>query len=232
MDTAIRKRVLLVEDDPSSGRGTKRFLEVNGWQVSWATDGQKGLTLFRREKPDAIVVDWEMPKMDGEALTRAIRQEDARTIIVVYSAKADEWGGERLYEVDADMVVDKGKGATLLLAALERCLRRATASGGDAYIHRLAAEAEFNVNTGRLKIGQKEVKLSGMLLNLLRTLCEHQNQAVEDRTLMDELWGNAVLGKERQLQQYVSQLREYFKETEGVHVERVGKGYVLATEGR
>ena len=181
--------MLLVEDDPSSGRGTKRFLEVNGWQVSWATDGQKGLTLFRREKPDAIVVDWEMPKMDGEALTRAIRQEDARTIIVVYSAKADEWGGERLYEVDADMVVDKGKGATLLLAALERCLRRATASGGDAYIHRLAAEAEFNVNTGRLKIGQKEVKLSGMLLNLLRTLYGRQyllNRMMRGETLCIE----------------------------------------------
>ena len=100
-DVSSDRPILVIEDDPNFAKITRKRLEMNGFDVVCAADGEEGLALCLEHEPDIVLSDWMMPKMDGVALCRAIRA-NARiqhTYVIMISNKADT--GERVRGFDA-----------------------------------------------------------------------------------------------------------------------------------
>ena len=125
-------RILLAEDDRMSAEATRELLESQGWSTEWASDGRKAWTLYQRRKPDLVLLDLDMPKMDGLTLIQQMRETDKRTPIVLYSGKAGT-----AEEVKA---LEAGEDPTEALTELKMVLSKITAEYPE-------------VNTGNIGVG-------------------------------------------------------------------------------
>jgi two component transcriptional regulator, winged helix family len=79
--------ILIIEDEPGIYTFLKQGLEEEGYSISIAVDGEQGIELFQSEKPDLILLDWVLPKMDGIDVCKAIRQEDVNIPILFLTAR-------------------------------------------------------------------------------------------------------------------------------------------------
>jgi two-component system response regulator MprA len=124
MAAAPIPRVLIVDDEPLVRQVFGRFLALSGMEASFAADGVEGLDLARTSRPDAIVSDLEMPRMDGIALCRALRADAAtrRVPIVVVTASGEQV--RAALDAGCDAVLPKPCSRALLIATLSECLGR------------------------------------------------------------------------------------------------------------
>ncbi|NWF96954.1 MAG: response regulator [Candidatus Thorarchaeota archaeon] len=121
---AKKKRILVVDDEEVTTELAKTFLERHGFEVICAHDGEQGLMMARSQKPDLILLDVMLPKMDGFEVCRQLKNEDAfrKTPILMFTAKGmtkDIAMGE---EVGADEYIVKPFGGAALVATIRRHL--------------------------------------------------------------------------------------------------------------
>ena len=221
----MTKTLLFAEDDKEFGEATKFFLEANGWNVVWVNDGRKAWILYERQKPDVLLLDLQMPKLDGLALIRQIREAGGNTPIVLYSGTLNDDKVVEALESGADDVVAKGISPMVLLARLEKQYENALVYPGKAHVYFLAKGVVFNSENGELKIGEQKQILRGQEAILLKLLCGRKNEWVEKAFLCEVLWTNKVSNKDGRLQKCVAALKDCLKEAgavemcqEGAHV--------------
>ena len=112
-----RETILVVEDDPSISKGLKMNLEVEGYNVLLAEDGEKGLTLAYESQPDLILLDVMLPKMNGYELCKEIRRRKIDVPILILSAKSAEIDRIMGLDLGADDYIPKPFGLREVLAA-------------------------------------------------------------------------------------------------------------------
>jgi len=127
IDDALRsdRPILVVEDDPNFAKITRKRLEMNGFKVLCAEDGQQGLELCLEHQPDIVLSDWMMPKMDGVELCQAIRRDQRthHTYVILISNKADTGERVRGFDAGADDYLVKSCDPEELYARLRAGLR-------------------------------------------------------------------------------------------------------------
>ena len=121
-------RILIVEDNADLATGLKTNLELEGYDVSIAGDGVKGLSQARAVHPDLIMLDLMLPKLDGYRLLRLLRQDGFGGPVLVLTARGDEADKVRGFRWGADDYVTKPFSLMELLARVEALLRRSAAS--------------------------------------------------------------------------------------------------------
>src|SRR5512138_1193164 len=123
------ERILIIEDDPSILRGMQLNLGMEGYTVRSAMDGETGLQLARTERPDLLVVDIMLPRMDGLTVVREIRRDDPDLPVLILSAKGQESDKVAGLQLGADDYMVKPFGLKELLARIDALLRRRRARG-------------------------------------------------------------------------------------------------------
>ncbi len=120
-----KKRILVVDDEPDFLMAIKAMLEVNGFEVLAATDGQEGLSVARLEKPDLIVLDLMLPKMDGYKVCRFLKfDEKYRMIpIIMLTARGQEDDKQLGKEMGADFYIVKSERPEILLKKINEFLK-------------------------------------------------------------------------------------------------------------
>lgn len=120
-----KKRILVVDDEPDFLMAIKAMLEVNGFEVLVATDGQEGLNSARLEKPDLIVLDLMLPKMDGYKVCRFLKfDEKYRMIpIIMLTARGQEEDKQLGKEMGADFYIVKSERPEILLKKINEFLK-------------------------------------------------------------------------------------------------------------
>jgi len=118
-------RILVVDDEPDIVRLVTKTLEVNGYEVITANDGQEGLEKTKTEKPDLIVLDLMLPKIDGYKVCGLLKRDTryAKTPIILFTAKAQEKDVKLGEEVGADAYIIKPFEAEVLLSKIEELLK-------------------------------------------------------------------------------------------------------------
>ena len=118
-------RILVIEDDADMAKAIKIRLEANNYQVPIASDGISGLNQARTEKPDLIILDIMLPKMDGFNLCRMLKfdEKHKNTLVIILSAKVQQADIERGKEVGADAYITKPFKAEELLAKIKELLQ-------------------------------------------------------------------------------------------------------------
>jgi DNA-binding response OmpR family regulator len=225
----VKKRVLVVEDDPAILTGLTDLLEGEGFAVVSAVDGEAALAAHKRERPDLVLLDVMIPGRNGYDVCREIRRGDAATPIIMLTAKGEEVDKVVGLELGADDYVVKPFGANELLARIRAVFRRGRPRGGERDAALLTFGAvTVDPRTMRGTRGSVSFTVSKRELGLLQLFASRPGEVLDRDTLLGEVWGVRYEGTTRTLDQHVAGLRKKIEEDPARprHIETVhGVGY-------
>jgi two-component system response regulator MtrA len=205
----VDARILLVEDDPSIREVTALGLRAVGFTVVTAADGVDGLERWRAERPDLVLLDVMLPRLDGLEVLRAIRREST-TPVVMLTARADTIDVVVGLETGADDYVRKPFEMPELVARVRAALRRRVAEPTGA------AGVEETVELGPLRIDPagrtvtlngRDVALTRTEFDLLLELARVPGRVLGREALLDHVWGYDFLGDSRLVDVAIGRLR-------------------------
>ena len=200
--------VLIVEDDRNIAELLQMYLEKEGYAVTCASDGGKGLEKFRAIKPDLVLLDVMMPVMDGWAVCRAIRAEST-TPIIMLTAKGETDDKVAGLKSGADDYITKPFEMRELLARIEAVLRRTNPAGEQVKAKRLIFDRLIiDMDAFELTVNGKKVDTPPKEMELLYYLASSPNRVYTRNQLLDEVWGFDYFGDSRTVDVHVKRLRE------------------------
>jgi two-component system alkaline phosphatase synthesis response regulator PhoP len=199
------KRIVIVEDNAELAFGLRNNLEIEGYAIDVATDGQAGLDAALQSPPDLIILDLMLPKLDGFRVLRSIRDAGLTLPILILTAKGDESDKVRGLKMGADDYVTKPFALLELLARVEAVLRR----GAPAVERRISSFGDVIVDFASRTVTKRgeAVSLSRKEFDLLAALLEKENVVVPRLDLMRAVWGYADSVITRTIDTHIAELR-------------------------
>jgi two-component system response regulator MtrA len=200
-------RILLVEDDPSIREVVAMGLRAAGFEVETAGDGEAGLAAWRAGRPDLVLLDVMLPRLDGLEVCRAIRRE-ATTPVVMLTARGDTIDVVVGLESGADDYVKKPFEMPELVARVRAALRRRRTEPGPDEAALLGVGPVRIDTAGRtVERDGTEIALTRTEFDLLVELARHPGQVFTRDVLLDRVWGYDYLGDSRLVDVAVGRLR-------------------------
>lgn len=196
--------VLIIEDDATMLRGLKDNFEFEGYHVHTASDGDTGLKRALSLRPDLIILDLMLPKVNGYEVCRFLRDEKADVPILMLTAKAQESDIVLGLKLGADDYVKKPFSIKEVLARAEALLRRRGPKSGNTFVF---GDCRLDVEARSLVRGGKQVELSPKEFELLHFLCSHSGQACSRDLIMSNVWGYDSAVTPRSIDRFIVALR-------------------------
>ena len=202
------KRILIIEDDLAILRGLKDNLEYDKYEVLTATDGDQGYCLIREKKPDLIILDLMLPKMNGYELCRKVRQEGVNTPILMLTARGEEMDRVLGLDLGADDYVTKPFSVPELLARIRAILRRMQRSKAGPLPNELRFGKVFiDFKRFEARKADKILNMSRKEFGILRLLAARVGEVVTRDELLDEVWGYEQYPTTRTVDNHIALLR-------------------------
>lgn len=227
-------KILVVDDEQAVRESLRRSLSFNGYDVLLAPDGVEAIAIVQDENPDIMVLDVNMPNMDGLEVCRTLRSEGWGRPILMLTAR--DGVSDRVAGLDAgaDDYLPKPFALEELLARVRSLVRRAAAdanaSSRPAASTKLAFEdLKLDGDTREVSRGDRAISLTRTEFSLLKLLMENPRKVLSRNTILEEVWGYDFPTSGNALEVYIGYLRkktEAGNEPRLIHTVR-GVGYVL-----
>jgi two-component system response regulator MprA len=219
--------VVVAEDDPSVRKAVERVLDLEGYQVKTANDGNAALEMITSLKPHAVVMDVMMPFADGLTVTRELRHRGNRTPVLLLTARHEV--GDRVAGLDAgaDDYLVKPFAVDELLARVRALLRRYESPTSATVM--TIGDLTMDVNKREVKRGSKVLELTKTEFDLLHILLEQRDIVLSREYLYEHIWGYNFETNSKSLDVYIGYLRRKLDdsgEERLLHTVR-GVGYVM-----
>jgi two-component system OmpR family response regulator len=223
----MAEMILIVDDEAGVRELLGDALRIAGFETSTAADGMSALTAIRNKKPDLLIIDINMPLMDGFELVERLRSTGDNTPALMLSARADRADVTRGLTLGADDYVTKPFGLEELLLRVKAILRRSQVS----------TSLNPDLSCGPIKLDESShtvtfagepVDLSPTEFRLLQVLVENKNRVLSKSLLLDEVWGITFESESTVADTYISYLRKKLHRDgfEGIKTIR-GVGFVI-----
>ncbi len=220
-------KLLLVEDERDFRNLLTSFLQIQGYEVITAEDGDQGFEKYKTEKPDLCILDIMLPKKDGFSLAQEIKKDNPNMWVVFLTArnlKEDRLKGLAL----ADDYICKPFEIEELVQRIQNLLDRRKKVDPSEFNEFVIGQFTFNFGGLKLHGPDKIHNLTLREAELLRYLIEHLNQTVKRENILSDLWGDNDYFLGRSMDVFISRLRKYFQEDLSIKLETVRKvGYIL-----
>lgn len=220
--------ILIVEDDRAIARIEKDYLELNGFQVTLAEDGETGRKLALQQPFDLILLDVMLPKMDGFTLLQHLREQLDVPILLV-TARTEDLDKIRGLGLGADDYIEKPFSPSVLVARVRANLAQyARLKQGDK--GRLLQSGSLRLDTAarRVFLEEQEVPLKNKEYELLLFFMRNAGMVFDRETLYERVWGLEAMGDSATVAVHINRLRE--KLGEGVIQTVRGAGYRFSGE--
>ncbi|MBL7832948.1 MAG: response regulator transcription factor [Cyclobacteriaceae bacterium] len=225
-----KSKILFVEDDPSLGFVVKDNLSLKGYDVTLCKDGAEGEVEFSRKSFDLCVLDVMLPKKDGFALARSIREKNSDIPIIFLTAKAMVEDKLEGFGTGADDYVTKPFSLEELYCRIEVFLKRSNLSTKGAIGALPIGEYEFDTANFTLKHKNDERVLTSREAEILKQLYLHRDRVLKREEILLAVWGNDDYFLGRSLDVFISKIRKYLKEDPNVQITNFhGVGFKLET---
>lgn len=219
-------RVLYVEDEPSLGRIVKESLESRNFSVFMVTDGKNAVSEFSQVKPDICVLDVMLPGKDGFSIAREIRTLHSSMPVIFVTARTQTEDVVKGFESGGNDYIRKPFSMEELIVRINNLLTLSGNIRASAQEHVRLGEFEFFPRRYELKHGNNVRKLSHRESTLLEMLSEKSNTTVMRKQILLKLWGDDSFFNSRNLDVYITKLRDYLKEDERIEIVTIkGVGY-------
>jgi DNA-binding response OmpR family regulator len=201
-------RILIIEDEKEMAEGLKDNFEFEGYDVSIAGDGEKGLALAQAHPPDLILLDVMLPRKSGFDVCKELRHQGLATPVIMLTARGQEIDKVLGLELGADDYITKPFSVRELLSRVKAVLRR---SGPEkkqpAGQHRIG---RLSVDLVRYSASDSKgpVELSHKEFELLKFFIEHAGQIVHRDQLLDQVWGYDIYPNSRTVDNFIVRLRK------------------------
>ena len=203
----MKKKALVIEDDKNIAELLRLYLEKDGFDVSIAADGGKGLQLAEEESPDVVLLDIMLPVMDGWQVCREIRRT-SQVPIIMLTAKGETFDKVSGLEMGADDYVTKPFEVKELIARIHAVMRRT--DGGDSPSEKKLEYDRLiiNLDSYELIVDGKKIDTPPKEMELLYHLAASPNRVYTRNQLLDEVWGFDYFGDSRTVDVHIKRLRE------------------------
>lgn len=232
---AKKTTILAADDDPQLLRLMTRNLQLEGYDVLGASDGQQALELIESNPPDLVLLDVMMPKMDGFTVCYRVREFSSVPIIIV-TARGQDQDKVRGLDLGADDYLTKPFSVDELLARVRAVLRRSqfTAREHAQGLRASTATGELTVDYSQhlVTLAGREISLTPTEYRILAYLAQNVGHVVTQDLLLDHVWGSEYLGESHMLQVNINRLRRKLEvdPTQPRYIlTKVGIGYSLAS---
>ncbi|MCJ0605298.1 response regulator transcription factor [Enterococcus cecorum] len=212
------KKVLVVDDEESIRTLLQFNLQKEGYQVTLAEDGQKGLELALQETFDFIILDVMLPYLDGMEITKKLRQEKVDSPILMLTAKDDAIDRILGLEIGADDYLTKPFSPREVLARMKAIFRRVDVKKEHAPIHPIASNQEgqtlqigeiiADLANYQVQVRGQEITLTPKEFELLVYFMQRKNRVINRDTLLERIWNFDFDGQTRIVDVHISHLRE------------------------
>ncbi len=220
-------KILLVDDDIKNSMLLKRFIEAEGYEVIYANNGKAGLDIYREAHPDLILLDINMPELDGFEMARTIRKTDKRVIIFFLTDRTDKVDRLHGFSLKGNDYIPKPFYPEELVAKINERFESMTVSQDIEY--RLGATV-FRPNLTSLTYRGETHSLSVRQTEILQLLAENLGRPVERDVILERIWGDASYSNSLALNVQISYIRRLIADPSLSIVSIKKKGYILQTE--
>ena len=201
--------VLLVDDDRDLIDVLTYILRREGYEVTVAYDGEQGWERYREESPQLVVLDANMPGIDGMELCRRIR-EVAATPVIMLTARTDEADVVRALGLGADDYITKPFSPRQLVARVKAVLRRAQAfaatTGGGEELS--AGDLRLDLRTRTLRRAGEEIRLTPLEFKIIHYLMLNRGRVLTNSSMVEHVWGFSGAGNEDLVKVHIHRLRQ------------------------
>ncbi len=222
----LNQKILIVEDERNIVDILKFNLKKEGYMTLEAMDGESGLNMALNEKPDLVLLDLMLPKMDGFTVCRKIR-ESSQVPIVMLTAKEEEVDKVLGLELGADDYITKPFSQRELIARIKSNLRRLTMNENAARNGSVLKCGDLAIDMDRYEVKRKDevIELTLREFELVRFLAMHKGQIFSRESLLEKVWGYEYYGDVRTVDVTVRRVREKLE------IEPANARYILTKRG-
>jgi two-component system response regulator MprA len=223
----VRPQILVVDDERAVRDALARALELGGFDVALAADGEAGLALVEEFAPDVVVLDLMMPRLDGLQACRLLRERGDRTPVLILTARSEVSERVEGLEAGADDYLTKPFALEELLARLHALLRRTGASEEERPLS--FEDLVLDPVSYEVLRGKRRLELTRTEFLLLELLLSNPRRVLPRELIFDRVWGYDFGRRSKGLDVYIGYLRrktEAGGEPRLIHTVR-GVGYVL-----
>jgi len=206
-------RVLVIEDSNDLAEGLRYNLELEGYAVKVADDGNAGLSLAREWDPDLVILDLMLPGMDGYQVLRSLRGDGRQTPVLILSARGEESDKVRGFQLDADQYVTKPFGLIELLERVKSLLRRNRARTEvpqlDAGVGVITfGDVAIDPASRTVTRGGEDISLTPKAYELMMALIKRKGAVATRVELLREVWDHRAIVLTRTVDSHMAELRK------------------------
>jgi len=202
----MNKTILIIEDEHDMVEGLKFNLEARNYNVITSYDGETGCKKALAEKPNLVILDIMLPKLNGYEVCKTLKKEIPDLPIIMLTAKSQEAEIVTGLELGADDYITKPFSVLELLARINALFRRVASGSGLQEIHRFG-DLEINFKKYNAQKKGKALKLSPREYELLRCFIERQGEIITREELLKKIWGYYTYPDTRTVDAHIAKLR-------------------------
>jgi DNA-binding response OmpR family regulator len=214
--TAPATSLLVIEDDDNISTAIQEYFSRSGYTVTTAADGVAGVEAAVKARPDVVVLDLMLPKMDGLAVCKELRLKNPQMPIVMLTAKDDVVDKVLGLEMGADDYITKPFSLREVEARIKSVLRRAraTAAAGDGLDETPIVRGNLRVDPVRreVTIADRHVDLTPKEFDLLRLFAANPGRVFPRKYLLEKIWDYSYEGYDRTIDSHINRLRAKIEE--------------------
>jgi len=200
------KKILIIEDEKDMVTGLKFNLEARDYSVIAAFDGETGYQMALKEKPDLVILDLMLPKLNGYEVCKFLKKEIPDIPIIMLTAKSQEAEIVTGLELGADDYITKPFSVLELIARINSLFRRVKSNSASHEVH-LFGDLEIDFKKYNARKNGRSLKLSPREYELLRLFIERQGEIISREELLKQIWGYDSFPDTRTVDAHIAKLR-------------------------
>ncbi len=200
-----RGKILIVEDDRAIARGLQKNLQFEGYEVFVANEGEAGLQSAVDQRPDLIILDVMLPRVNGYEICESLRQRDIEVPIIFLTAKVQEADKILGFDLGCDDYMTKPFSVRELLARVKTVLRR---SRGEKSAAIEFGKVKVDIASRRVWLRGREVRMTSKEFELLHFLLRSGGKVLTRESILNKVWGYNYYGTSRTIDNFINRLRQ------------------------
>ena len=220
-------KILFVDDDLKYSMLLKRFLEKEGYEVTYAGNANIALEQYLMLKPDLVLLDLNMPGYNGFEVAERIRLQDKHVLIFFLSDRSDKMDRLQGFQLKANDYLAKPFYPEELIARIRERFSFSFCDNIEDEIYNFG-HSVFNYSTNEIRVGNNKVLITSRQADLLRLLARNLNKTVDRNVLLEAIWGNTSYANSLALNVQITYLRKALRHDSIIKIESLmEKGYIL-----